>query len=122
MKVTNFSILIGVNNLIKSKEIYENIFGMQFVELRPPFAQANLNGLEFNIEENTDYRDKDWSDKNIGNRKSISFEVDNIEEMKIKVLENNCKIIKDIEIMPWGYKEMIFADIDNNEFMIEQKI
>ena len=57
------SILIGVADLNKSKSFYEEILGMTFDEFRPPFASAKLNDVEFNIEENADYRSKDWASR-----------------------------------------------------------
>ena len=78
------SILIGVNNLNKAKPFYEQIFGFQFKEFRPPFASANLDSIEFNIEENADYRAKDWADNYIGGRKHISFETDDLKQFCVK--------------------------------------
>ena len=89
------SILIGVADLNKSKSFYEEILGMTFDEFRPPFASAKLNDVEFNIEENADSRPKDGASKYIG---------------------------QEIETKPWGWKEAIIADIDGNEFIIEQEI
>ncbi len=116
------SILIGVVNLNKSKPFYEEILGMTFDEFRPPFASAKLHGIEFNIEENVDYRSKDWAGKYIGGRKQVSFEVDSLEQFIERANSYGVKIVQSIEIKPWDWKEAIIADIDGNEFIIEQKI
>jgi hypothetical protein len=65
MKVIHFSILIGVHSLEASRPIYENIFGMKFIDFRPPYALAYLNDIEFNIEEDASYRDVAWREVNI---------------------------------------------------------
>ncbi|MSR73051.1 hypothetical protein EXS61_00365 [Candidatus Parcubacteria bacterium] len=116
------SILIGVADLNKSKSFYEEIFGMTFDEFRPPFASAKLDDVEFNIEENADYRSKDWASNYIGGRKQVSFQVDNLEQFLQKVSDFGAKIVQQIETKPWGWKEAIIADIDGNEFIIEQEI
>lgn len=120
IKVSSF--LIGVTDLHKSKSFYENILGMTFLEFRPPFASAELDGIEFNIEENADYRSKDWVEKYIGGRKQISFRVDDLEKFLSKLPAAEAKIIQPIEVKPWGWKESIIADRDGNEFIIEQAI
>lgn len=116
------SILIGVTDLNKSKPFYEEILGMTFDEFRPPFASAKLNGIEFNIEENADYRTKDWAEKYIGGRKQVSFQVDDLEQFLQKSSDFGAEIIQQIETKSWGWKEAIIADIDGNEFIIEQEL
>jgi len=116
------SILIGVADLNKSKSFYEEILGMTFDEFRPPFASAKLDNIEFNIEENADYRAKDWTEKYIGGRKQVSFQVDNLEQFLQKVSNFGAKIVQQIEVKPWNWKEAIIADEDGNEFIIEQEI
>ncbi|MEN9342385.1 MAG: Glyoxalase-like domain [Candidatus Parcubacteria bacterium] len=116
------SILIGVNDLNKAKPFYEQVFGFQFNEFRPPFASANLDGVEFNIEEYADYRPKDWAENYIGGRKQISFETDNLEKFLTKAESLGAKIIETPQEKPWGWKEAVIADSDNNEFIVEQKL
>ncbi|MES2470777.1 MAG: VOC family protein [Patescibacteria group bacterium] len=115
------SILIGVSDLNKARPFYENVFGMKFEEFRPPFASAVLDGIEFNIEENASYRSSDWAELYIGGRKQVSFETDNLENFLKQAESLGAKIIKDIETKPWGWKEAIIADLDGNEFIIEQE-
>jgi predicted enzyme related to lactoylglutathione lyase len=115
------SILIGVNNLQKAKPFYEQVFGMKFEEFRPPFASATFDGIEFNIEENADYRSSDWATLYIGGRKHISFQADDLESFLLYAEEHGATIIKPIETKPWGWKEAIIADFDGNEFIVEQE-
>ncbi|HLD81648.1 MAG TPA: VOC family protein [Patescibacteria group bacterium] len=116
------SILIGVNDLNKAKPFYEQVFGFQFGEFRPPFASASLDGIEFNIEENADYRSKDWTNNYVGGRKHVSFETDNLEQFLAKAESLGGQIIEPPKEKPWGWKEAIIADPDGNEFIVEQKL
>lgn len=114
--------MIGVNDLNKARPFYEQVFGFEFQEFRPPFASANLGDIEFNIEENADYRSPGWANNYIGGRKHISFEVDNLEQFLVKVESLGAKIIELPQDKPWGWKEAVMADLDGNEFVIEQKL
>jgi len=116
------SILIGVKDLHRSKKFYEEVLGMIFDEFRPPFASTTFDGIEFNIEENTDHRSPDWARNYIGGRKQISFQVDDLDNFLNKVSALGYTIVKPIEIKPWNWKEAIIADNDNNEFIIEQEM
>lgn len=116
------SILIGVTDLNKARPFYENVFGMKFDEFRPPFASTTLGDIEFNIEENATYRSSDWSKLYIGGRKQVSFQTANL-DLFLKHAESfGSKIVKGIETKPWGWKEVIIADPDGNEFIIEQEV
>lgn len=115
------SVLIGVRDLNKAKLFYENVFGMVFDEFRPPFSSARLGDLEFNLEEDADYRDKDWARQHIGGRKCVGFEVDDLESFLTKAALNGAVILKKPELTPWGWLESIISDRDGNEFLIEQK-
>ena len=116
------SILIGVNDLNKAKSFYEQVFGFQFKEFRPPFASATFDGIEFNIEENADYRAADWASNYIGGRKHVSFETDNLEQFIAKAESLGTKIIEAPQEKPWGWKEAVIADPNGNEFIVEQKL
>lgn len=118
LKLSSF--LIGVTDLHKAKLFYENIFGFNFDEFRPPFASATFNNVEFNIEENADYRSADWADNYIGGRKPMSFETDDLESFLAHAASCGATIIKPSEETPWGWKEAVIADPDGNEFIIEQ--
>jgi predicted enzyme related to lactoylglutathione lyase len=116
------AVLIGVNNLNKAKSFYEKVFEMVFDEFRPPFASAILNGVEFNIEEDAEYRSKDWARINIGGRKHISFEVDDLNIFLKHATNYGATIVQNPQKTPWNWLEAIVADPDGNEFIIEQKL
>lgn len=116
------SILIGVSDLHKARPFYEQVFGFEFREFRPPFASAFLDGVEFNLEENADYRSPDWATMYIGGRKHVSFKTDNLESFLEKAVSLGARMIHAVEEKPWGWKEAVVADPDGNEFIVEQKI
>ena len=96
MKVSFGAVLIGVRDILKSKPFYENVFDVVFDEVRPPFSSFSLNGIEFQIEENTPNRGE-------------------------KVREQGGTHTEVVE-HPWGYREAHFTDLDGNDFIVEQEI
>lgn len=122
MKVSLNSILIGVSSIIKAKPFYENVFGAEFTEVRRPFSCFTMNGIEFNIEENSPERSAQWTEKYLGTVKPVSFEVEDIEAFLKLVSENRGKITSPIIDRSWGWREAEFADLDGNSFIVEQEI
>ena len=122
MKVKVGSVLIGVTDLEDAKEFYTKVFNLKVEDYRPPFMQAMLGDTEFNIEEDADYRDKDWADENIGGRKSVTFEVDDIFEFFKRAKKYGAEVVKEPEMKPWSWYEGIISDPDENEFVIEQEV
>ncbi|MEI6346092.1 MAG: VOC family protein [bacterium] len=120
-KVTFSTILIGVSDLNKARPFYENVLGFVFDEFRPPFASATLGDIEFNIEENADYRAPDWAQKNIGGRKSCTFQVADIVAFLKEAQQHEAKIVHEAVKQPWGWYTAEIADADGNEFVIEQE-
>jgi predicted enzyme related to lactoylglutathione lyase len=122
MKVNFNAVLIGVKNILKSKVFYENVFGIVFDEVRPPFSNFYLNGIEFMVEEDTDNREEGWAEKYIGRETGICLEVDNLELFLKLVIDNNGKIIQESKEKPWGTIESKFSDPYGNIFIIEQNL
>ena len=116
------SIVIGVSSLEQSRSFYESVLGMQFSEFRPPFANATLGGIEFNIEEDAEYRSREWAQKYIGGRTRIGFETDDLDRFLDSAAQRGANIIEQPVDRPWGWREAVIADKDGNEFVIEQKI
>ncbi len=115
-------LLIGVADLNKARSFYEKVFGIETVEFRPPFMRGKLGDVEFNIEENADYRRPDWVSKNIGGRKTFTFEVDDIFEFLSRAKEAGAVIIDEPVKQSWGWYDATISDMDGNEFVIEQEI
>jgi lactoylglutathione lyase len=117
------TVLIGVQNLEKSKMFYENAFGMIIDEFRPPFMEGHLgDNLVFNIEENDDIRDVGWKERNIGTYKNSILSVPDMKLFIQKVRAHGGSLIQEPKKMPWGYTEAHIIDPDGNIFVIESKI
>ena len=116
------SILVGVRDLSKARPFYEKVFGFVFDEFRPPYASATVDGLEFNIEEDADYRSPDWVNNYIGGRKNVAFQTDDLKSFLIKAEASGAKVIQEATDQPWGWSEAVIADPDGNEFLVEQEI
>ena len=116
------SILIGVSDLNKARPFYEKVFGFSFDEFRPPFASAMMGNTEFNIEEDAEYREKNWGKKNVAGRKSVTFETDNLDAFLETVVQEGGKVVEGPIRQPWGWHNAVISDLDGNEFVIEQEI
>jgi predicted enzyme related to lactoylglutathione lyase len=121
MKVSFGAVLIGVRDILKSKPFYENVFGITFDEVRRPFSSFSMNGVEFQLEENTPNRGDNWEKNYLGTPKGFCFETDSINEFLKLVSENGGTFTEPVDL-PWGYKESHFTDPDGNDFIIEQKL
>lgn len=115
-------LLIGVSDLAKAKPFYETVFGIKTTDFRPPFMQGELGDVEFNIEENAPYRSLDWGSKNIGNRKAFTFEVEDIFVFLSEAEKAGAKVVEKPIKQEWGWYDAVIADMDGNEFVIEQEI
>ena len=72
------SIVIGVKNLEVSRAFYEQVFGIEFEEFRPPFACFMLDGIEFDIEEDSPERSSGRAAKYIGRATGLAFKVEHM--------------------------------------------
>ncbi|MEK7650846.1 MAG: VOC family protein [Patescibacteria group bacterium] len=115
-------LLVGVSDLNKARPFYENVFGIKVTDFRPPFMQGELGNIEFNIEENAPYRSSDWGIKNIGNRKSFTFQVGDIFKFLEDAEKAGAKVVEKPIKQEWGWYDAVIADMDGNEFVIEQEI
>lgn len=114
-------LLIGVSDLNKARPFYETVFGMKIKDFRPPFMQGELGDIEFNVEENAEYRSYDWGMKNIGNRKSFTFQVEDIFGFLQEAEKAGAKIVEKPIKQEWGWYDAVISDMDGNEFVIEQE-
>lgn len=122
MKVSFEAVLIGVRDILKSKPFYENVFGVTFDEVRPPFSNFYLNGIEFMVEENTSEREDNWSERYIGRDMGVCLQTENIHAFLEEVVVHGGTIIKEPIKKPWGSLEGKFSDLDGNVFIIEQEV
>ena len=112
--------LIFVTDVEKAKKWYEDVFGMQVVEFRPPeFLEMKLGEDTFYIETHNDKRAQGFSDVKIGGRHSAVFEVENIKEVIEKLRTKGCKIVVEPVQQFWGGWNAVIADPDGNEFILD---
>jgi predicted enzyme related to lactoylglutathione lyase len=121
MKVSFEAVLIGVRDILKSKAFYESVLGVTFDEVRPPFSNFYLNGIEFLVEENTPEREDGWAERYIGRDMGVCLKIEDIHIFLQGVIAHGGTVIKEPAKKPWGTLEAKFADIDGNIFIIEQK-
>ena len=121
MKVIFESVLIGVVSIEKAKPFYESVFGVTFDEVRPPFSCFTMNGIEFDVEENSPERSPEWAKNYLGVLKPISFKVDSVDEFLKLVVANGGTIAEQPNDRPWGWREAKFTDLDGNIFLVEQE-
>ena len=121
-KIKLGALLIGVSDLSKAKIFYEKVFGVETVEFRPPFMQGKLGNTEINLEEDAPYRIQDWASKNIGTRKSFSFQVEDIFSFIENAEKNGATILEPAKKQDWGWYDAVISDPDGNELLIEQEI
>ncbi len=122
MMISFSNILIGVRDLQKAKPFYEELLGVEFAEFRPPFASFYLDGIEFNLEEDAPERDERWAEMYIGGRKPFALKVDGLREFLKQVEANGGRVVKEYEEKSWGWAEAVIADLDGNEFIVEEEI
>ena len=122
MNIKLNSILIGVSDIMKAKPFYEKVLNAEFTEVRPPFSCFTMNGIEFNIEEDSPERSEGWVGKYVGTVKPISFEVDDVTAFLELVVNNGGRIVSPAKDRPWGWRDADFADPDGNVFIVEQEI
>jgi len=122
MNIKLNSVLIGVSDIMKAKPFYEKVFGVTFTEVRPPFSCFEMNGVEFNIEEESADRLPGWKQKYLGTVKPVSFKVDSVDDFLKLVVDNGGKVVSEPRNMPWGWRDGEFSDPDGNAFIVEQEL
>ncbi len=122
MKVSFEAVLIGVRDILKSKAFYENVLGVIFDEVRPPFSNFYLDGIEFMVEENISEREENWPERYIGRDMGVCLQTENMDAFLQGVVTHGGTIVKDPIQKPWGSLEGKFADLDGNIFIIEQEV
>ena len=112
--------LIFVSDLERAKHWYENNFGMETIQYRPPeFLKMKLGGNIFYIETKSDKRAEGFKEVYIGGRSSMVFEVANIQEVIRELKEKGVKIVVEPVQQFWGGWNAVIADPDGNEFILD---
>lgn len=113
--------IIGVSDVEKASKWYEKIFDMTLVELKLPyFCEMKMGESIFLIEKHSPERPAGFQDIPTGVRVSAIIGVDDIKEFHQDCLKNDVKVVNEPVLQSWGGWNMIIADPDGNEFIIDQ--
>lgn len=109
-----------VTDLERSKKWYEDIFGMEVVEYRPPeFLEMKLGDKTFYIETYNEKRSEGFKEVHIGGRMSAIFAVNNLKDVIEELRKKDVKIVVEPVQQFWGGWNAIIADPDGNEFVLD---
>lgn len=109
-----------VKDLERSKKWYEDVFGMEVVEYRPPeFLEMRLGSSIFYIETENDKRAEGFREAHIGGRISAIFHVPNLKEAIEAWRKQGIPIIVEPVKQFWGGWNAVIADPDGNEFILD---
>lgn len=115
------STLIFVTDVVRAKEWYEKMLGMNTVEFRPPeFLEMTLGDAIFNIETFNEKRAAGFKEARVGGRHTTVFTVANIKESVESLRKKGCAIIVEPVQQFWGGWNAVIADPDGNEFVLDQ--
>ncbi len=113
--------IIGVNNVEKASEWYADIFGMELVELKPPyFCDMKLGEHHFLIEKHSPERPAGFQDIPTGVRVSAIIGVDDITAFIDEVKGKGVKVVQEPVEQEWGGWNAVIQDPDGNDFIIDQ--
>ena len=109
-----------VSDLERSKKWYEDVFGMEVVEFRPPeFLEMRLGSATFYIETHNEKRADGFKDVHIGGRMSAIFAVDDLKDVVEVLRGKGVKIVVEPVQQFWGGWNAVIADPDGNEFVLD---
>ncbi len=113
--------LIYVTDLPRARQWYQDVFGMEEVEYRPPeFLQMKLGDATFYIETANDKRAEGFKEVHIGGRSSAVFNVDNLASFVVGAKNKGARIVVEPVEQFWGGLNAVIADPDGNEFILDQ--
>lgn len=114
--------LIGVSDVEEAKTWYENVFGMELVEYKPPsFMEMRLGDALFNIETYSDERKEGFKEVPIGGLKSCVFQVEHMDEFVQNCKKHNVTILVEPVLQSFGWWTAKIQDPDGNVFIIESE-
>lgn len=113
--------LIGVHNVEEASKWYADIFGMELVELKPPyFCEMKLGEHHFLIEKHSPEREPGFQEIPTGVRVSAIIGVENMQSFVKEAKEKGVTIVQEPVQQPWGWNAII-ADPYGNEFILDQE-
>lgn len=109
-----------VTDLGRSKKWYEDVFGMETVEYRPPeFLEMKLGDAVFYIETDNDRRAEGFKKASVGGRMSAIFHVDGLVAAVETMRAKGVRIVVEPVQQFWGGWNAVIADPDGNEFVLD---
>lgn len=113
--------LIGVSNVEKASKWFTYIFGMELVEMKPPyFCEMKLGNNCFLIEKHSPERPVGFQNIPTGVRVSAIIGVDDIKEFINTIKSKGVKVVHEPIQQSWGGWNAVIEDPDGNEFIIDQ--
>lgn len=113
--------IIGVENVEEASAWYADIFGMELVELKPPyFYEMKLGENHFLIEKHSPERPVGFQDIPTGVRVSAIIGVENIQEFITEAKQKGVKVVHEPVHQSWGGWNAVVQDPYGNEFIIDQ--
>lgn len=113
--------VIGVHDVEKAQQWYAEVFGMELVELRPPyFCEMKLGEHTFLIEKQAAERAAPFNSIPTGVRTSAMMGTDDMPAFIAHAAEKGAVIILDPVEQSWGGWTAVVADPDGNEFIMYQ--
>lgn len=113
--------LIGVNDVEKAQQWYADVFGMELVELRPPyFCEMKLGEQIFLIEKEGSERAEPFNVIPTGVRTSVMIGTDDMDAFIAHAVEHDAGIVMEPTEQAWGGWTAVIADVDGNEFIVYQ--
>jgi catechol 2,3-dioxygenase-like lactoylglutathione lyase family enzyme len=107
------SIALFVKDIEKSKTFYTNLIGLNIVH---DFGNNAIlsSGISLWQIQQSHIISKELETKNSSNRFELYFESDSIDEIYLKLEQNNVKFLHPIHTEPWGQRTIRFFDPDNH--------
>jgi len=119
---TRGPIIIGTNDIKRSKEFYIAVFGITIEREEPMYISAHLtDGTHIELEADSPERFPNWVKHNVGTYKNSEFFVLDIHAFIELVLKHGGSVVVSPVARSWGGFGAEIADPDGNIMPISQK-
>lgn len=121
MKFNSLIPELSVSNIEKSKNFYMNILGfkLEYERTKDKFAFLSLDEAQIMIEEVNGYWNTDKLEYPFGRGMNFQIEVNNLEEIRDRLIKNGFKLFRDITTSEYEcsgavlvQKEFLVQDLD----------
>lgn len=121
MKIHLRANIIGVGDVKKASQWYADIFGMEIVELEPPyFCEMRLVSNYFLIEKHNPELPVGFQKIPTGVRISAIFEVDDMKMFIDDIKNKGVKVVHGPVMQSWGGLNAIIQDPYGNDLILNQ--